>query len=185
MSGRGRHGDEDRLASKPAAMNMTIRPAAVGDYQAVWGIIVPVLRTGETYALPRDISEVDAVTYWTGADRETFVAESEGRVLGTIYLRANQFGGGSHVANCGYVTAAEAWGRGVRRLCARIASNMHGSGASAHAVQLHRLDQRARCGIMAPPWLRDRRPPSERFRPPLVRRRGRTCDVPIVGRPLV
>ena len=36
-------------------------------------------------------------------------------ILGTYFLRANQRGGGSHVANCGYVTAAGAEGRGIAR----------------------------------------------------------------------
>ena len=31
------------------------------------------------------------------------------------HLRANQAGGGAHVANCGYVTADDARGRGVAR----------------------------------------------------------------------
>jgi ribosomal protein S18 acetylase RimI-like enzyme len=35
-------------------------------------------------------------------------------------LRANQQGGGAHVANCGYITSAEARGRGVARaMCLR------------------------------------------------------------------
>ncbi len=64
------------------------------------------------------MSEAEAIAYWTGPDRETFVAEEEGRLLGTYYLRANQLGGGAHVANCGYVTARGATGRGVaRRMC--------------------------------------------------------------------
>ncbi len=38
--------------------------------------------------------------------------------MGTYYIRANQAGGGSHVANCGYITAASATGRGIaRRMC--------------------------------------------------------------------
>ena len=36
-------------------------------------------------------------------------------MVGTYLLRANQAGGGSHVANCGYVTAAAAQGQGVAR----------------------------------------------------------------------
>ena len=44
-----------------------------------------------------------------------FVAEDGARIVGTYYLRPNQRGGGSHVANCGYVTAASASGRGVGR----------------------------------------------------------------------
>jgi ribosomal protein S18 acetylase RimI-like enzyme len=61
------------------------------------------------------MSEEQALAYWTGADRETFVAEVDGEVLGTYYIRANQAGGGQHVCNCGYMTHAEATGRGVAR----------------------------------------------------------------------
>jgi ribosomal protein S18 acetylase RimI-like enzyme len=42
-----------------------------------------------------------------------FVAEDATGVIGTYYLHANQRGGGAHVANCGYMTAAHAGGRGV------------------------------------------------------------------------
>jgi GNAT superfamily N-acetyltransferase len=64
------------------------------------------------------MSREDALAYWTGPDRESFVAEVEGRIVGTYYLRANQQGGGAHIANCGYVTAADATGKGVaRQMC--------------------------------------------------------------------
>jgi len=96
--------------------DVLIRPARTEDASALWRILEPVIRAGETYALPRDMSEADALAYWTGPDREAFVAHEDGRILGTYYLRANQAGGGAHVANCGYVTASEAGGRGVARL---------------------------------------------------------------------
>jgi ribosomal protein S18 acetylase RimI-like enzyme len=39
--------------------------------------------------------------------------------VGTYFLQANQKGGGAHVANCGYITAVSATGRGVARaMCA-------------------------------------------------------------------
>ncbi|WP_210035911.1 GNAT family N-acetyltransferase [Methylobacterium sp. PvR107] len=94
---------------------MEIRPARAADRTAIARIIMPTIRAGETYALDRDLSEADTVAYWTGADRETFVAEADGAVLGTYYLRANQAGGGAHVANCGFMTDAAATGRGVAR----------------------------------------------------------------------
>ena len=94
---------------------MLIRHARQDDRPAIWRILEPTIRAGETYTLPRDMSEAEALAYWIGADRETFVAEEEGRVLGTYNLRANQPGGGAHVANCGYMTAADANGRGVAR----------------------------------------------------------------------
>ncbi|HVM75817.1 MAG TPA: GNAT family N-acetyltransferase, partial [Candidatus Saccharimonadales bacterium] len=43
----------------------------------------------------------------------------DGVAVGTYFLRANQGGGGSHVANCGYVTVTKATGKGVARaMCA-------------------------------------------------------------------
>jgi len=98
---------------------MTIRPARATDADAIWSIIGPTIRAGETYALPADMSREDALAYWQGADRETFVAETEGRIVGTYYIRANQAGGGAHVCNCGYMTAADSAGKGVaREMCA-------------------------------------------------------------------
>lgn len=95
--------------------DLTIRPARPDDAAAIWAIIGPTIRAGETYTLPRNMSEQEALAYWTGPDRETFVAEADGRILGTYYIRANQSGGGSHVCNCGYMTHADASGRGIAR----------------------------------------------------------------------
>jgi len=94
---------------------LLIRPASPDDAAAIWAIIEPVIRAGETYTLDRDMPENDALAYWFGADKETFVAEEDGVVLGTYYLRANQAGGGNHVCNAGYMTGAAATGRGVAR----------------------------------------------------------------------
>src|SRR3954452_13321779 len=95
---------------------MEIRAARPGDAPAIWAILKPTIRAGETYALPRDMTRAEAIAYWMGPDRETFVAEQGGHVLGTYYLRPNQLGGGAHVANCGYVTSMEATGRGIARM---------------------------------------------------------------------
>ena len=96
---------------------MLIRSARPDDAAAIWSIIGPVIRAGETYALDPALSKAAALAYWMGPDKETFVAQ-DGAVLGTYYMRANQAGGGKHVCNCGYVTAAADAGRGVaRRMC--------------------------------------------------------------------
>lgn len=92
---------------------MHIRPAYADDHPAIAAIIVPTIREGATYALKRDMSEQEAVRYWTGAGKEVFVTEQDGRIIGTYYITANQAGGGSHVCNCGYMTAADATGQGV------------------------------------------------------------------------
>jgi ribosomal protein S18 acetylase RimI-like enzyme len=94
---------------------MQIRPASRHDAAAIWAILEPVIRAGETYTLDRDMKEDAALAYWLGADKETFVAEADGVILGTYFIRPNQAGGGAHVCNCGYMTGAAATGRGVAR----------------------------------------------------------------------
>src|SRR5436305_4648532 len=89
---------------------MRIRLAQMSDAPSIWRIIGPTIRAGETYALDRDMSEADALAYWLGDDRQTFVAEEAGEMIGTYYLRPNQAGGGRHICNCGYMTAAAATG---------------------------------------------------------------------------
>lgn len=98
--------------------NLVIRPAGADDADAIAEIILPTIRAGETYTLDPAMRREEALTYWMAADRETFVAEADGQVLGTYYLRPNQPGHGAHVANCGYMTGAAATGKGIaRRMC--------------------------------------------------------------------
>ena len=99
-------------------MTLSIRPATPADAAAIWAIIGPVIRAGETYTLDRDMGEAEALAYWMGVDKDVFVAEEDGVILGTYYLRTNQAGGGAHVCNCGYMTGAAATGRGVARVMA-------------------------------------------------------------------
>jgi L-amino acid N-acyltransferase YncA len=94
---------------------IVIRSATRDDDEAIWQILEPVLRAGETYTLPREITRSNALAYWFSAGHAVFVAERDGIIVGMYYLRANQQGGGAHVANCGYMTAQHATGRGVAR----------------------------------------------------------------------
>jgi ribosomal protein S18 acetylase RimI-like enzyme len=111
---------------------MQVRPAQAHDDDAIWAVIGPTIRAGETYALPRDMGRAAALSYWKSPGQEVFVAEQDGKVVGTYYMRANQQGGGSHVANCGYMTAAEASGRGVARaMCAHSLAHARARGFRA------------------------------------------------------
>ena len=95
---------------------MTIRPAsAIDDADTIWAVLEPTIRAGETICLPTDITRAAALAYWFSEGHEVFVAESDAGIVGTYYLRANQRGGGAHIANCGYITAADAFGRGIAR----------------------------------------------------------------------
>jgi L-amino acid N-acyltransferase YncA len=92
---------------------ISVRQADPEDDPAIWAILEPIIRAGETYALPRFLAREGALAYWHAVGNAVFVAEEDGAVLGTYILRPNQQGGGAHVSNCGYVTAPFATGRGV------------------------------------------------------------------------
>ncbi len=118
-------------------MSGSIRPAAPADHSAIWQILEPVIRAGDTYALPRDMSQAAALAYWTGPDRDTFIAETDNQILGTYYLRPNQPGGGSHVCNCGYITAGHATGRGIARaMCQHSLQHARANGYRAMQFNL-------------------------------------------------
>lgn len=108
--------DEAYLSRCPFMSNgIVIRGTTRKDDEAIWQIVEPVLREGETYTLPREMTRSEALDCWFSPGHEAFVAEADGTILGTYYLRVNQQGGGAHVANCGYMTAHYATGRGVAR----------------------------------------------------------------------
>lgn len=94
---------------------MMIRPATPADDAALWAMLEPVFRAGETYAVARDIPRDAALAYWSGAPHRVFLAEDGGAILGSYFLTPNQQGGGDHVCNCGFVTVPTARGRGVAR----------------------------------------------------------------------
>jgi len=84
------------------------------DWPAVWHIVEPVFRAGETYAFSRDISEEDAYKAWVSIPKATYVAvDQDDVILGTYYIKPNQPGQGDHICNCGYIVAESARGRGI------------------------------------------------------------------------
>ncbi|MFO7752904.1 MAG: GNAT family N-acetyltransferase [Desulfobacteraceae bacterium] len=96
-----------------------IRLFRESDRAALWRLIEPVLRAGDTYAFSPDITEQEAFRVWVQVPSATFVAEDEtGNLIGTYYIKANQPGSGSHVCNCGYIVSKNARNSGVAsRMC--------------------------------------------------------------------
>ena len=92
---------------------ISIRETIQADYDAIWAMLEQVIRAGDVYALPMEMTREEALAYWFAAGHWVFAAELDGVIAGTYYLCANQRGSGSHVANCGYLTAGWALGRGV------------------------------------------------------------------------
>lgn len=90
-----------------------IREAADEDFDAIWPIFEEVVLVGDTYAYSKDTSKAEGERLWMKFPRNTFVAEFEGEILGTYYIKTNQPGPGSHVCNCGYMVSSAARGQGI------------------------------------------------------------------------
>ena len=98
---------------------MNIRPATEADRDPIWEIFREVVAAGDTYALDPNISRADALAYWFGIGTRAYVTEEPDiGIAGTYILRPNQSGGGSHVANAGFMVSASARGKGIGRAMA-------------------------------------------------------------------
>ena len=73
----------------------------------------------------------EALAYWLAPEHEVFVAANGVETNGTYFLQANPEAG-AEVANCGYMTAPAAFGRGI-----------------ASAMCLHSLARAKECGFSA------------------------------------
>jgi len=98
---------------------MKIRPSTDSDRDAIWNIFHEVVAAGDTYALDPNISREDALAYWFASGTHTYVVEQPTiGIAGTYILRPNQSGGGSHIANAGFMVSAFARGQGLGRAMA-------------------------------------------------------------------
>jgi len=94
---------------------LRIREASAFDSEPIWDIFHAVVSRGDTYAFDPKIPREDALAYWLHPANRCFVAEREGRIVGTYILKANQPGLGAHVANAAYMVSPDARGLGVGR----------------------------------------------------------------------
>lgn len=113
---------------------MSIEIIEVGDrdFAMIWPIIEDVIREGETYPWPRDMSEADARKMWADPKWRVFAMRENGRCVGTYFIRPNHAGPASHIANAGYAVAKEARGRGLaRQMCLHSLDRARESGFRA------------------------------------------------------
>ena len=95
-------------------MTVTVRSFEDKDWPAVWQIMEPIIREGETYPYAMDMDEEGAKRMWLGVTDKAYVAEKDdGEIVGTYYLKPNQPTLGAHVANAGYMVSDNARGLGV------------------------------------------------------------------------
>jgi len=109
-----------------------IREIPAAEFGIVWPMFQSVIAGGDTYSYAPDTPFEEVRASWAEPPNRTFVAERDGRVVGCYRLCANRPGLGDHVANCGYMVAADARGQGI-----------------ASAMCEHSLEEARRAGFTA------------------------------------
>ncbi|WP_407318143.1 GNAT family N-acetyltransferase [Isoptericola halotolerans] len=107
-------------------MTSEIRTATRDDWPRVWPVVEPVVRAGETYAYPLDLTSEQAQELWMERPPgRTVVAVGEGEVLGTAKMGPNRPANGDHVGTASFMVADAARGRGVGRALAEHVIDWH------------------------------------------------------------
>lgn len=102
------------------------------DFPMIWPIVEQVIREGETYPFPRDMTYEDARALYSNPQWRLFAALDEGRCVGTYFIRPNHAGPAAHIANAGYVVASGARGRGLaKEMCLHSLDRARESGFRA------------------------------------------------------
>lgn len=95
---------------------MTIRPITDADWPQVHAFFDAIVREGETYAFPTDLTPEQARDLWVERPPgRTVVLEEGGRVLGSAKMGPNRPAGGAHVGTASFMVPESARGRGVGR----------------------------------------------------------------------
>ncbi len=95
---------------------IAIRKYQEEDKEQIWKIIEYVISRGDSYTYAPDTRRDSALGDWCSAEKHTFVAAEDEKILGTFYIKPNQIGLGSHVANGSYMVSPEARRKGIGRL---------------------------------------------------------------------
>ncbi|MEY2574174.1 MAG: hypothetical protein QOJ87_2387 [Verrucomicrobiota bacterium] len=94
---------------------LTIRDAQDSDRDAIWEIFRATVAPGDAFVYDPNTQREEAMAYWFADGTRTYVAETDGRILGSYILRANRPGLGNHVANAGFMVDPASRGSGVGR----------------------------------------------------------------------
>jgi ribosomal protein S18 acetylase RimI-like enzyme len=72
-----------------------------------------IIQRGDAFVYPIDSTEDEMIGYWCGKDKHTYVALEGDQVVATFFMKDNQPGLGSHVANAGYAVSVNHSGKGI------------------------------------------------------------------------
>ena len=103
-----------------------IRPATEDDWPRIWPFFREIVRAGETYAFPENLTLETGRGWWMEQPPGlTVVLEEGGRVLGTAKMGPNRPSRGDHVGTASFMVDPAAAGQGVGRSLAAYVVDWH------------------------------------------------------------
>ena len=109
------------METSTAGDKLTIREATAQDREAVWEIFRATVAPGDAFVYDPKTPREEAEAYWFAKGTRTYVAELQGKVVGSYILRPNRPGLGNHVSNAGFMVDPAARRLGVGRAMAEHA----------------------------------------------------------------
>jgi L-amino acid N-acyltransferase YncA len=114
-----------------------IRKYKEEDKEQIWEIIKFVISAGDSFTLAPDSPREEMLADWCSAEKHTFVAVSDDKkIVATFYIKPNQPGLGSHIANGSYMVSPEARQKGIGRQIGEF-SIAEGKRLGFHAMQFN------------------------------------------------
>jgi L-amino acid N-acyltransferase YncA len=107
----------------PVAGTVTIREATERDHDVVWEIFRATVAPGDAFVYDPNTPREEAMAYWFANGTRTYVAEEDGKVVGSYILRPNRPGLGNHVANAGFMVEPTSRRSGIGRAMGEHALN--------------------------------------------------------------
>lgn len=83
----------------------------------IWPFLHDIIAAGETYTLPRDLTEQQAREMWIlkPPSRTVVAVDNDGTVLGSAKMNRNHMGPAAHIASASFIVDPKHSGRGVGR----------------------------------------------------------------------
>jgi GNAT superfamily N-acetyltransferase len=104
----------------------------VEDWPEIWPIFEEVVKGGDTFAFGPTTTFEEGRDLWMAPGHNVYVAQHQGVVLGSSFMRPNQPGLGGHVANAGFMVRRKQQRKGIGR-----------------ALALHTMDEAQQAGYRA------------------------------------
>ena len=103
------------LPHNPGQLLVKFRLATESDWAEIFEVFSAVTSTADTYPYPPGLTSGEAHAIWMAATHTVFVAEDDGEIVGTAYLKPNIPGLGDHICNAGWMIHPLHQGKGIGR----------------------------------------------------------------------